>query len=363
MEALGVGRNLWHRGAPWHHQRQGHWLLLVLLLGASALALATLALGPVAMAPDRVIAALLGHGTPIETAIIWHLRLPRLLLGIAVGVSLALAGAALQGVLRNPLADPGLIGVSGGASLGAVAVIVLSGRIGIALPAALQSWLLPAAAFLGAAVVIGIVFTLARRHGETSVATLILAGVAMNAITGAAIGALIYVSDDDQLRDFTFWTMGALGGADWPLVLVVIGLTTLSAPVLISQARALDLLQLGERAAFHAGLGVEQAKRCTALATAIAVGAVTSAAGPIGFIGLVAPHLVRLIQGPRHGILLPASMLMGVCLALAADLVVRLVVPPAEPPLGLATSLVGGPFFLWLLLKDRGGRPGGGDHA
>ncbi|MEO1775508.1 MAG: iron ABC transporter permease [Pseudomonadota bacterium] len=321
-----------------------------------ALAIAGLALGPVPLAPSDVIAALLGQAGPVEQAIVWEIRLPRIALGIAVGAALAVSGAALQGVLRNPLADPGLIGVTGGASLGAVMTIVLGGAVAGSLPADLRPFMLPFAAFVGAGVVIAFVFALARRHGETSVATLILAGVAVNAIAGAAIGAMVYISDDQQLRDLTFWTMGALGGAGWTLVIAAVVLTLAALPMMLARTRDLDLFQLGERAAFHAGLDVERSKLLIALATAIAVGAVTAAAGPIGFIGLVAPHLVRLALGPRHGVLLPASLLTGVALVLAADLAVRLAVPPAEPPIGLATSLIGGPFFLWLLIRGQGMR-------
>ncbi len=315
------------------------------------LTLAELALGPVDLAPMDVFNALTGTGNNVESAIVWQIRLPRLLLGIAVGTALALSGAALQGVLRNPLADPGLIGVTGGASLGAVLAIVLGHHAVPYLPEVLRPWLLPIAAFIGASLVISFVFALSRRRGETSVAMLILAGVAVNAITVAAIGALVYVSDDQQLRDLTFWTMGSLGGAGWPLVGAAAALTLVAAPVLSCQARALDLFQLGERAAFHSGLDVERSKRRIAIAISVSVGAVTAAAGPIGFIGLVAPHLARLLFGARHRVLLPASVLMGIGLVLAADLVVRLAVPPAEPPIGLATSLIGGPFFLWLLLR------------
>ncbi|MEM1346135.1 MAG: iron ABC transporter permease [Pseudomonadota bacterium] len=327
--------------------------LTALGLLVAVLALAGLSLGPVAIPPERVLAALIGQGTQIETAIIWQIRLPRLLLGFATGAALALSGAALQGVLRNPLADPGLIGVTGGASLGAVSVIVLGGALAGSLPEPWRPWLLPVAAFVGAGLVIAFIFTLARRDGETSVATLILAGVAVNALAGATIGGLVYVSDDRQLRDLTFWSLGALGGANWSLVLVASALVLVTLPALLLQSRALDLFQLGERAAFHAGLDVERAKQRLALATALAVGAVTAAAGPIGFIGLVAPHLARLALGARHAVVLPASCLIGIALILAADLTVRLAVPPAEPPIGLATSLIGGPFFLWLLLKVR----------
>ena len=332
-------------------RRQQVWIVF-LLLAVGLLVVAALTSGPVTIQPDRLLATLLGQGDTMETAVLWVIRLPRLLLGLAAGIALALSGAALQGILRNPLADPGLIGITAGASLGSVTVIVLGGTIADALPMVLRPWLLPIAAFLGAALVIALVFSLAQRDGKTSVATLILAGVAINATAYAIIGGLVYISDDDQLRDLTFWTMGALAGAGWPLVLMAVALTALSAPLLVGQAQALDLLQLGERAAFHTGLDVERCKRRVALGTAIAVGAVTSAAGPIGFIGLVAPHLARLVFGPRHAVLLPTAILMGIALVLAADLAVRLVAPPAEPPLGLATSLIGGPFFLWLLLRS-----------
>ena len=332
-------------------RRQQVWIVF-LLLAVGLLVVAALTSGPVTIQPDRLLATLLGQGDTMETAVLWVIRLPRLLLGLAAGIALALSGAALQGILRNPLADPGLIGITAGASLGSVTVIVLGGTIADALPMVFRPWLLPIAAFLGAALVIALVFSLAQRDGKTSVATLILAGVAINATAYAIIGGLVYISDDDQLRDLTFWTMGALAGAGWPLVLMAVVLTALSAPLLVGQAQALDLLQLGERAAFHTGLDVERCKRRVALGTAIAVGAVTSAAGPIGFIGLVAPHLARLIFGPRHAVLLPTAILMGIALVLAADLAVRLVAPPAEPPLGLATSLIGGPFFLWLLLRS-----------
>jgi iron complex transport system permease protein len=290
----------------------------------------------------------------MQAAIIREIRLPRLLLALAVGTALALAGAALQGMLRNPLADPGLIGVTAGGSVGAVSVIVLGDLVAADLPEALRPYLLPAAAFAGAGAVIALLFALSRRAGETSVATLILAGVAINAIGGAVIGLLVYVSDDRQLRELTFWSMGGLGAAGWPVVLVTLGLTALALPAFLAAARALDLLQLGERAAFHAGLDVERTKRRMALATALGVGAVTAAAGPIGFVGLVAPHLARLTVGPGHRAMLPVAALYGLALVLAADLGVRLAVPPAEPPIGLATSLVGGPFFLWLLLRARG---------
>lgn len=320
------------------------------------LAFAELALGPAALSPEAVWGALTGQGGRMETTILWSIRLPRLTLGLAAGAALALAGGALQGMLRNPLADPGLLGVTAGATIGAVSVIVGGEILAAGLPAAARPWLLPGAAFLGGGAVMAFVFALARRAGETPIATLILAGVAVNAVAGAAIGALVYVSDDQQLRDLTFWTMGGLGAANVTTALIAAGITALCVPAFLAAARALDLLQLGERAAFHAGLDVERIKLRLALVTALCVGAATAAAGPIGFIGLVAPHLARLMVGPAHRLMLPLAGLIGAGLILAADLAVRLAVPPAEPPIGLATSLIGGPFFLWLLLRRREAR-------
>jgi iron complex transport system permease protein len=323
------------------------------VLGALAVALAVagLALGPVALSPGEVFGALAGAGDARAEAIVWQVRAPRVLLGGAVGAGLALSGLALQGVLRNPLADPGLIGVTGGAALGAVSVIVLGGAVADALSPALRPWIMPLAAFAGAAAVTGFVFGLARRAGAVSVTLLILAGVAVNAIAGAGIGVMVYVSDDTQLRDLTFWSMGSLGAAAWaPAALAAVCIAAAGLG-LSRMARALDLFQLGERAAFHAGLDVERAKRGAALWSALAVGAGTAVAGPIGFVGLVAPHLARLIVGPGHRLAAPAAALLGAALLLGADLAVRLAVPPAEPPIGLATSLIGGPFFLWLLLS------------
>ncbi|MEM1299713.1 MAG: iron ABC transporter permease [Pseudomonadota bacterium] len=311
---------------------------------------AELALGPVTIPPDRILAVLSGSGTQAEHAIFWQIRAPRMLLGIATGVALAFSGAALQGLLRNPLAEPGLIGVTAGASMGAVTVIVLGGALLV--PAVIAPFMLPLAAFIGSAVVVAILFVLAAGGRGQSITILILAGVALNAIAGAFIGVLVYISDDQQLRDLTFWTMGSLGTAQAELVVIVSCLALATVPVFVWQTRALDLLQLGDRAAFHSGLNVTKSRLLIGGSTALSVGAVTCAAGPIGFIGLVAPHIARLLFGPVHAVLLPAAALIGVVLVLSADLAVRMAVPPAEPPIGLATSLIGGPFFLWLVLNQ-----------
>ena len=349
-------------------QWAGSWLLLAAITMIAFAILGVLS-GPVMLTLEQMASAVFEvlSGRPSSdrgaSAILLHIRLPRVLLGAAVGAGLAVAGCALQGVFRNPLADPGLIGVSAGAAVGAVSIIVLGEWLfGVKEEAELfdtfRPYLLPMAAFGGAVFVTLLIFQLVREHEGRglSVATLLLAGVAVNAIAGAVIGGLTYISDDQQLRDLTFWSMGNLGGADWTSTLLASACVVLALMGVLRMARSLDLFQIGERAAFHSGVDVEQVKWRVGGLSALAVGAGTAVAGPVGFIGLVAPHLARLLAGPGHRVILPLSALIGASLVLAADLFVRLVVPPAEPPIGLATSLIGGPFFLWLLLqRTRGG--------
>lgn len=317
---------------------------------------AELAYGPVYLSFADIVAAITGDADPVPQTIFSEIRAPRALLAATVGASLALAGASLQGALRNPLADPGLIGVSAGAAVGAVTIIVLGDVLfgdAAGPTGALRPFLLPIGAFIGGALVTAFVFLVAAGPNGVSTSTLILAGVAVNAIAGAFIGAMVYVSDDNQLRELTFWTMGSVGGARWVLVLPTLALAVPACALMFFRARALDLFQLGERAAFHSGLNVEREKLMIGLMTAMAVGAATAAAGPIGFIGLVAPHIARILIGPTHSFILPGAALVGATLTLAADLTVRSAAPPAEPPIGLATALIGGPFFLWLVIRSR----------
>lgn len=333
--------------------------ITLLLLGGivTATALLELILGPVSLSMKDILGVLIGEADQAAHAIITQIRAPRVVIGLCVGVGLALAGSTMQGLLRNPLADPGLIGVTGGASLGAVIVIVLGETLFAGIPDGFRPYLLPIAASIGAGIVTMLVFAISRHGGTTSVATLILAGVAVNSIAGAAIGALVYLSDDQQLRDLTFWSMGSLARSDWTIVIVTLVITIICSIAFLRLNRALDLLQLGERAAFHTGLDVEHIKFRAGVLTAIAVGTITAAAGPIGFIGLIAPHMARMLMGPGHKWMMPAAALIGTALILAADLGVRMAMPPAEPPIGIATSLIGGPFFLYLLLtRMKGGK-------
>ncbi len=335
-----------------------------LLLALTALLLLafwlSLALGPVSLPLlDTLKAGLRLLGVPLDAAglqqaelIVGQIRLPRSLLGVAVGAVLALAGVAMQGLFRNPLADPGLVGVSSGAALGA-ALAIVAGSLWGAMPAALEPYLLSLCAFAGGLGVTALVYRLGRRGGQTSVATMLLAGVAMTALAGAAIGLLTYLADDATLRSLTFWNMGSLNGANyarlWPLLVVLV----LVACWLPRRATALNALLLGESEARHLGFAVERLKRELVFCTALGVGAAVAAAGLIGFIGLLVPHLLRLLVGPDHRLLLPASALAGASLLLLADLLARLLMAPAELPIGIVTALLGAPFFLYLLVRER----------
>ncbi|PPV41371.1 FecCD family ABC transporter permease [Ectopseudomonas oleovorans] len=330
-------------------------LLLVLALWLS------LALGPVSLPlGDTLRAALRLLGVPLAAdvsvqqaeLILAQIRMPRTLLGLTVGMVLALCGVAMQGLFRNPLADPGLVGVSSGAALGAAVAIVGGAAFG-GLPEAFAPYLLSACAFVGGLLVTALVYRLGRRDGQTNVATMLLAGIALTALAGAAIGLFTYLADDATLRTLTFWNLGSLNGASyarlWPLLLATLAV----ALWLPRRARALNALLLGESEARHLGFDVERLKRELVFCTALGVGAAVAAAGLIGFIGLVVPHLMRLLVGPDHRLLLPASALAGASLLLLADLVARLALAPAELPIGIVTALIGAPFFLYLLVRGR----------
>ncbi len=349
----------------WRRRRSRRSVLVHLGLAAALLAVALAAAGhgAVSISPSQVLAILTGleqgagRFPPVEATVLLEIRLPRVVLGVLVGSALAVAGAALQGLFRNPLADPGLIGVSTGAALAAGVAIVFGGGLAAMLPAALQGALLPMAAFGGGLVATAVVYFLAHRDGRADVSTLLLAGVALNAIAGAAMGLLVFVSDDQQLRDLNFWLLGSLGGVTWERLVPALPLLLAPIALMPMLARPLDALLLGETEAAHLGFRVESAKRLTVVLAALGVGGAVALTGVIGFVGLVVPHLVRLVLGPGHRLLLPAAALLGASLLLLADLLARTVVLPAELPIGIVTSCVGGPFFLWLLVRR--GRQGG----
>jgi iron complex transport system permease protein len=311
--------------------------------------------GAVGIAPADVLGALLraltGATPHYDDGIVLELRLPRVLLAALVGAELAMGGAAIQGLFRNPLADPGLIGVSAGAALGAVGMIVLGPQwfaIGYA-----DSWLVAAGAFVCGLLATALVWFIGRRR--PGVATLLLAGVAINAIAMAGVGWLTYLADERQLRDLTFWTLGSLGGADWQRLAIIAPWVLLPLCLLPVSARALNALLLGEHEAAFLGFRPQRLQLMLITLVALMVSAAVAFTGVIGFVGLVAPHLMRLLLGPDHRVLLPAAALCGAALVVAADTLARTMVAPAELPLGVLTALVGGPFFLWLLLRTHAG--------
>lgn len=290
----------------------------------------------------------------VERVVIVDIRLPRAVLGALIGASLAVSGAVMQGLFRNPLADPGIVGVSAGAGLGAVTFIVLGGGVLAPVAALFGIYHVPFAAFLGGLVTTILLYRVSTRHGRTSVATMLLAGIALGAMAGAFTGLLVFWADDQQLRDLTFWGLGSVAGATWikiaavaPIIVPVV----LLAPLL---ARGLNAMTLGEATAQHLGLNVQRFKRIAIVAVAAATGAAVAVSGGIGFVGIVVPHLLRLLIGPDHRYLLPACALLGAVMLLLADAIARQVVAPAELPIGIVTATIGAPFFLWILLRRRG---------
>lgn len=258
------------------------------------------------------------------------------------------------GLFRNPLADPGLIGVSSGAALAAVATIALGSSFAGPWVRVLGVWALPLAAFLGGFVTTMALMLIARRHGTTAIATLLLAGIALGALAGALTGLLAYVTDDRELRDLTLWSMGSLAGASWQKVLGIAPFALLLLLTIPRLVRALNGLLLGEAEAFYLGVEVEGAKLRVVTLAAAAVGAAVAVAGTIGFVGIVVPHLVRLIAGPDHRVVLPASALLGAVLVVVADVAARMIVAPAELPVGIIMAVIGAPVFLHLVIR-RGG--------
>ncbi|MGZ0753044.1 FecCD family ABC transporter permease [Kluyvera sichuanensis] len=281
---------------------------------------------------------------------IWlNIRLPRVLLAVLVGGALATAGVIMQGLFRNPMADPGLLGVSSGSALMVGVAIIFP----VSLPAAFLLYEQMIFAVVGSLVVCAVIFLISLRHQHGGMIQLLLAGIAINALCGAAIGILSYVGDEQQLRQLTLWMMGSLGQAQWPTLLVA---ASFAVPAMIATAwlaTTLNLLQLGDEEAHYLGVNVKRKRQLLLLLSSLLVGAAVSVSGVIGFIGLVIPHLIRMTIGADHRWLLPCSTLAGACLLLVADTLARTLVQPAEMPVGLLTSLIGGPYFLWLILRTR----------
>jgi iron complex transport system permease protein len=346
----------WHMG---DRSRLAQLLILVLIVVAAAMFAASIMTGAADASLSNVLRWLLGMEgaeqalSVRDRIIILDIRLPRAVLGLMVGASLAVSGAVMQGLFRNPLADPGLVGVSSGASLGAVLLIVLGSSFFGPLFAIFGFYALPVAAFVGGLITTLLLYKIATRSGQTSVATMLLAGIALGALAGAVTGVLIFMADDKQLRDLTFWGLGSLAGANRMKILSAGPIILVSLAVVPFLARGLNALTLGEAAAFHLGIPVQRLKNIAIVSVAASTGASVAVSGGIGFVGIVVPHVLRMLIGPDHRYLLPASALLGGTLLIFADMIARTIVPPAELPIGIITAFAGAPFFLWILLRGR----------
>jgi iron complex transport system permease protein len=312
--------------------------LLIALLAAVS--------GAVEIPLMRIPALLAGTQAPEETLwrnVLLDIRLPRVLFALLAGAALAVSGAVMQALFRNPLAEPGLVGISAGGSLGAVGAIVLTNG---------GFWVLAPSAFVGSLLATMLAYMLGRRF--PGVAGLLLAGIAINAVAGSIIGIFTFIATDTQLRDLTFWSMGSLAAADWKLLSYLAPWLVIVGAWMLFQWRALNALLLGEREAQHLGYALKSIRRRLVVGTALIVGPLVAVTGGIAFVGLVVPHLIRLTFGADHRWLLPGSVVAGGLGLTLADWVSRIAVIPAELPIGLVTSLIGGPFFLWLLARRKG---------
>ncbi len=305
-----------------------------------------------------IIAKVFGLHLPYDFTIqqestLLDIRLPRIVMGLLVGSALGISGAVMQGLFRNPLADPSLIGISSGAALAATMAVVLGDIAPFALPGVFQLFVFPIAAFAGALAITLAIYRISTVAGRTVVATMLLAGIAINALAQAFSGGMIFFATDSQIRSLTFWKLGTLGGGNWTNVMAIAPFILIPLIVFPRLARPLNGLLLGESEAGHIGFNVSRTKKLIVMLVALSVGASVAFTGLISFVGLIVPHILRYIIGADHRYLLPCSALLGAILLVGADLVARTMVAPAEMPLGILTAIAGAPFFLWLLLRDR----------
>ncbi len=328
-------------------------LIGILLILLPVVALFSLTVGTVSISWLEALGAIFGNvsSAQIDT-ILFDIRLPRILLAIFVGAVLASTGAVMQGLFRNPLADPSLIGVSSGASVGASIMIVTAGGA-IQGGALVGLSLVSIGAFVGGFLATLLVYRLASSGMGTSVTTMLLAGIAIGALAGALNSLLSYFSDNDMLRQISLWQMGNLSGASWLKVSIMGVVAVLLMSLFPRDSKALNALLLGESEARHLGINVQWVKRRLIALTALGVGVSLAVAGLVGFVGLIMPHIIRLMIGPDHRWLIPASGLAGAVLLVIADSLARVVVIPAELPTGILTAILGAPFFVILLMQQR----------
>lgn len=337
------------------------WVIPVIVALLPISILLGVGVGAVSISPMQSLGILckkLGIGSSIpfsetQEAVLGIIRLPRVLLATLVGASLAVSGTAMQGLFRNPLADPGLIGISSGASLAAVSFIVMGMGWFSSFGTMWGVYALSVFTFIGAFAATILVYRLSQVDGKTVVSMMLLSGIAVNALSQSVMGAFTYTANDAQLRSITFWTLGSLGGATWSNVLGILPFTLAPILLLPRMSKALNAFALGENNAAHLGINTEQTKRIIIMLTAMGVGASVAVSGIIVFVGLVVPHIIRLLIGPDHSILIPVSAIAGAVLLICADIVSRTIMPPSEIPIGIITGLIGAPFFLYILIKQR----------
>lgn len=331
--------------------------LLILLLIAITL---SLAIGAVHIPLSQLLSLILhkvglsdqNDFTTQQEAVLFTLRLPRVILGAMVGATLSICGAAVQGLFRNPLAEPGLMGISAGATLFAVLVIVLESHFLKILGTLFGYYTLSIAAFIGATLTTLMVYKFTVRHGKTDVTLLLLVGIAINALVGSATGLLTYMANDQQLRSITFWSMGSLGGATWQSITALLPFSVIAIGGLLLFGKPLNAMALGESQAEHLGIPLQRVKKLIIILSAIGVGACVSTSGMIGFIALVVPHILRMAVTSNHFFVLPASILLGALVLILSDLLARTIVAPSELPIGILTSILGVPVFIYIILKE-----------
>ena len=333
-------------------------ILFVLLIAACILSICIGAVKISASELGSIIAYRLGlskemNFTTQQEAVFFTLRLPRVILGVLVGSTLAIAGATMQGLFRNPLAEPGLIGISSGASLFAVTMIVLEAKFFSFMTAAFGYYALSIAAFIGACITTFIVYRLAMRKGKADITTLLLAGIAINALAGSFTGLLTYVASDDQLRNITFWSMGSLGGASWKTISAILPFVLIPLIALPFFSKALNALALGESQAGHMGINVGLIKKMAIVLATLGVGASVAVSGMIGFIGLVIPHILRMAFSADNRLVIPGSAVLGAAVLVLADLIARTLDTPAELPIGILTAIIGTPVFIYIIMVER----------
>ncbi len=331
------------------------WLVVGLGLALVAGVLLSAVVGQLAVAPTEVVGSLLrGMGIatpwapddPVVEAALWVVRFPRIVMGLGVGAALAVAGAVMQAIFGNPLAEPGVVGVTSGAALGAAFGIVLG--VGV-----LGGWGIAVFAFAGGLLATTLVYLVSRANGRTEVVTLLLTGIAVNAFGGAGLAFVLFLGDAASREQIVFWQLGSLNGSRWHEVAIVAVVAVLGTIVAVASGRKFDLLSLGERNARHLGLNVERLRIWSIVLVALLTGAAVAFCGIIAFVGLVVPHVIRMVIGPAHGPLIIASAFGGGALMLFADLVARTMIGGADLPIGMLTSLIGGPFFFFLLFRAR----------